>query len=158
MENKVKLLIEIGLQRDEERGDVSVVAFDVPVGVAERVCEEQEKCALLSESGELTKLLNAYAVINGYQCAWFIFARCAESSESRVQSAELMERLMNSFMHCRHSDTDDNACDGCPYEEVKYCASEQARDSLTLFALWKTELEGMIKDVMLTSLQGSFLK
>lgn len=87
MENKVKLVMEIGLQRDEERGDVSIVAFDVPVGVAERVCEEQEKCALLSENGELTKLLNAYALVNGYQCAWFVSATMQESAECRVQSA-----------------------------------------------------------------------
>ena len=33
MENKVKLLIELGLQRDEDRGDVAVVAFDLPRSV-----------------------------------------------------------------------------------------------------------------------------
>lgn len=86
MENKVKLLIEIGLQRDEDNGDVSVVAFDVPSGVAERVCQEQDKCQLLSESGDLTMLLNAYAVINGYQCAWFISASMEENAECKVQN------------------------------------------------------------------------
>ena len=83
MENKVKLLIELGLQRDEDQGDVGAVAFDLPRSVAERVCREQESCQLLSECGDLTKLLNAYAVMNGYQCAWFISAQC------EVRNAEL---------------------------------------------------------------------
>ena len=95
MENKAKLLMEIGLQRDEDHGDVSVVAFDVPIGVAKRVCEEQEQCALLSESGELTKLLNSYALVNGYQCAWFISANMEEYSDDQMsENAVLRETVL----------------------------------------------------------------
>ncbi len=95
MENKVKLLIEIGLQRDEDNGDVSIVAFDVPDGVAERVCEEQEKCTLLNEGGELTKLLNAYAVVNGYERAYFISASMVEDSDEEMsENAELREMVL----------------------------------------------------------------
>ena len=51
MENKANVIIELGLQRDEENGDVAAFAFDLPKGVAERVCLEQEKCELLCEGG-----------------------------------------------------------------------------------------------------------
>lgn len=95
MENKVKLLIELGLQRDEDQGDVAVVAFDLPRSVAERVCREQESSQLLSECGDLTSLLNAYAVMNGYQCAWFISATMEEYSDDEMsENAELREMLL----------------------------------------------------------------
>ena len=95
MENKVKLLIELGLQRDEDQGDVAVVAFDLPRSVAERVCREQESCQLLSECGDLTRLLNAYAVMNGYQCAWFISATMQDDSADALieENAELRESV-----------------------------------------------------------------
>lgn len=96
MENKVKLLIELGLQRDEDQGDVAVVAFDLPRSVAERVCREQESCQLLSECGDLTRLLNAYAVMNGYQCAWFISAEMQDDSADALieENAELRESVL----------------------------------------------------------------
>ncbi len=96
MENKVKLLIELGLQRDEDQGDVAVVAFDLPRSVADRVCREQESCQLLSECGDLTSLLNAYAVMNGYQCAWFISAEMQDDSADALieENAELRESVL----------------------------------------------------------------
>ena len=120
MENKVNLLIELGLQRDEDQGDVAVVAFDLPRSVAERVCREQENCQLLSECGDLTSLLNAYAVMNGYQCAWFISAEMEESAECRVQNAELStpspdnkyfprDLIIEALRNCGRKD-----CGSCP--------------------------------------------
>ena len=120
MENKVKLLIELGLQRDEDQGDVAVVAFDLPRSVAERVCREQESCQLLSESGDLTRLLNAYAIMNGYQCAWFISAQMEENAECRVQNAELStpspdnkyfpkDLIIEALRNCGRKD-----CGSCP--------------------------------------------
>ena len=96
MENKVKLLFELGLQRDEDQGDVAVVAFDLPRSVAERVCREQESCQLLSECGDLTRLLNAYAVMNGYQCAWFISSTMQEDSADALieENADLRESVL----------------------------------------------------------------
>ena len=96
MENKVKLLIELGLQRDEDQGDVAVAAFDLPRSVAERVCREQESCQLLSECGDLTRLLNAYAVMNGYQCAWFVSAEMQDDSADALieENAELRESVL----------------------------------------------------------------
>lgn len=96
MENKVKLLIELGLQRDEDQGDVAVIAFDLPRSVAERVCRDQESCQLLSECGDLTKLLNAYAVMNGYQCAWFISATMQDDSADALieENAVLRESVL----------------------------------------------------------------
>ena len=113
MENKVKLLIELGLQRDEDQGDVAVVAFDLPRSVAERVCREQENCQLLSECGDLTSLLNAYAVMNGYQCAWFVSAEMEESVELNIPSPDNKyfprDLIIEALRNCGRKD-----CGSCP--------------------------------------------
>ena len=113
MENKVNLLIELGLQRDEDQGDVAVVAFDLPRSVAERVCREQENCQLLSECGDLTSLLNAYAVMNGYQCAWFVSAKMEESVELNIPSPDNKyfprDLIIEALRNCSRKD-----CGSCP--------------------------------------------
>lgn len=96
MEKIVTLLITVGLQRDIDSGDVVFISLPVLESVAERVCREQEKCELLNECGDLTMLLNAYAVMNGYQCAWFISARCAEKCEIRNAELEIKKEAAQS--------------------------------------------------------------
>ena len=70
-----EIIITVALQRDTESGDVHCLSLPVTEEVAERVLNEQEACELLSDGGALAELLNAYAILCGYQCAWFI---CAE--------------------------------------------------------------------------------
>lgn len=91
MENMVNLIITVGLQRDIDSGDVVLISLPVLTSVAERVCREQENCQLLSECGDLTSLLNAYAVMNGYQCAWFVSASVGASIACPGSEDELIE-------------------------------------------------------------------
>ena len=101
MENMVNLIITVGLQRDIDSGDVVFISLPVLASVAERVCREQEKCELLNECGDLTMLLNAYAVMNGYQCAWFVsasvgasIARPGSEDELTAENASLREEVL----------------------------------------------------------------
>ena len=73
-----EIIIVVGLQRNVDEGDVGYLSLSLPQEVAARLLAEQEDCALLNECGDLTELLNAYAALCGYQCAWFI---CAEGME-----------------------------------------------------------------------------
>ena len=77
MENTV-LIITIALQRDVENGDVSAVAVEMTAQNAEWLLKEQSSCPLVSEGGALSDLLNAYALLVGYQCAWFLKAEAEE--------------------------------------------------------------------------------
>lgn len=42
---------------------------------------------------------------------------------------------------CSKSDTEDNYCDGCPYEKEMYCASESSKDCLDLINRLQAENE-----------------
>lgn len=74
MENTVTLLVEIGLQRDVEGGDVAGVVVEMTKWNAAKVIQGQENCELLNEGGALFNLINAYALLNGYQRGWFVRA------------------------------------------------------------------------------------
>ena len=157
MENKVKLLIELGLQRDEDQGDVAVVAFDLPRSVAERVCREQESCQLLSECGDLTSLLNAYAVMNGYQCAWFISAvssqkqlitdfDVANAQKQGAGQAECIEaRDATMFQESKQDDSADALIE----------ENAELRESVLFL---QTELEVAIKSVQAHELAGKLFE
>ncbi len=73
-----EIVIIVALQRDAEGGDVHCLSLPVAEKVAEQILNEQENSILLSDGGALTELLNAYAELAGYRCAWFI---CAEGME-----------------------------------------------------------------------------
>ena len=70
----VALVITIGLQRDEENGDVSAVVVEMTEENAVKLLSEQEESALCAEGGAVANLVNAYAVLCGYQCGWFVSA------------------------------------------------------------------------------------
>lgn len=81
-ENMTEIIIVVGLQRNVDEGDVVYLSLSLPQKVAAKLLAEQESCALLNECGDLTELLNAYAVLCGYQCAIFVCAAEAEDIEN----------------------------------------------------------------------------
>lgn len=84
MENTVTLLITVGLQHDEENGDVVGVVVGMEKWNAAKVIQEQESCELLNEGGALFNFINAYALLNGYQCGWFVKAEILEEKENEA--------------------------------------------------------------------------
>ena len=78
MGNTEVLLITIGLQRDEEKGDVAILPVQMSDENAVRVILEEEECALVREGGALYNLINAYAELCGYQRGWFVRAELPE--------------------------------------------------------------------------------
>ena len=74
MENIVNLIITIGLQKDLEGGEVIFLLLPLPEKVAEVLIEKQEKSPLVFDGGSLAEMLNAYAILCGYQCGWFVRA------------------------------------------------------------------------------------
>lgn len=163
MENKVNLHIELGLQRDEDQGDVAVVAFDLPRSVAERVCREQESCQLLLECGDLTRLLNAYAVMNGYQCAWFISAEMEESVVSSQKQLITDFDVANAQKQGAGQAECIEARDATMFQESKQDDSANAlieenaelRESVLFL---QTELEEARKSVQAHELAGKFFE
>lgn len=77
-----EIIIVVGLQRNVDEGDVGYLSLTLPQEVAARLLAEQEDCALLNECGDLTEMLNAYAVLCGYQCAIFVCAAEGEDIEN----------------------------------------------------------------------------
>ena len=47
---------------------------------------------------------------------------------------------------CSKSDTEDNYCDGCPYEKEKYCASKISKDSLDLINRLQAEIKSLERE------------
>lgn len=78
------LIITVGLQRDNENGDVSAVVVNMTVENAEKILTEQGDCSLVADGGALTELLNAYALLCGYQCAVFLLAEEYEEEENEA--------------------------------------------------------------------------
>lgn len=68
------IIITAGLQRDEEQGDLGAVLLGLPRDKADEILKEQAKSVLLQDEGALKELLNQYAKIHGYECAYFLRA------------------------------------------------------------------------------------
>lgn len=74
MGNIVNIIIAVGLQSDVEGGEIAFLVLPLPEKVAEGIIREQEDSSLLAEGGPLSEMLNAYAVLIGYQHGWFVRA------------------------------------------------------------------------------------
>ena len=68
------VIITVGLQKDEEQGDLGAVLLELPREKADELLREQANSVLLSDEAPLGELLNKYAVIHGYECAYFLRA------------------------------------------------------------------------------------
>lgn len=86
MGNIVNLIITVGLQKDLEGGEVAFLLLPLPEKVAEVLIEEQENSPFVYDGGSLAEMLNAYAILCGYQCGWFVRAESLEEATEAVEN------------------------------------------------------------------------
>lgn len=74
------------------------------------------------------------------------------TERTEKHTSALDNEIKKALECCSKSNTDDDYCTGCPYEFVKYCASEISKDTLDLINRLQAENEQSILN--LTSLQN----
>lgn len=99
MTNTVNIIITLGLQSDEESGDVVGIILPVTEIVAKKIIEEQYDESFTRNNNAFLEMINAYARLCGYQCGWFIEAnQINEASKSSQKNTFLkFKKIFNTI-------------------------------------------------------------
>ena len=87
-EKKMRLVLVIGLEKDEENGDVAHLGMEMTRENGEMLLREQEECGLLCDGGALETLINCYAMVNGYRRGYFVNAYEYEETAGEADGLE----------------------------------------------------------------------
>lgn len=100
MENTVNIIITLGLQSDEEGGDVVGLVLPVTETAAMKTIEEQEKESFFKDNEPFLQMINAYARLCGYQRGLFVEAKLFDEARknSKTNTIGKIKKMFNTIL------------------------------------------------------------